>query len=295
MQVIISWSGERSKAIGSALRDWLPLVIQSVRPWFSPEDIDKGARWLADLNGQLEKQSVALICVTPESANSPWLLFEVGALSKALEASWVCPVLFGMEPTDIQGPLAQFQATRTTKDDIRRLLTTVNKRVESALSDAQLDTLHDLLWPQLEAKLKVVASLSTAQPAPHRQVPELINELLTRVRAIERQLTENRGRDDWLRRRGFLGKTYTLQKFTEFPERIALIRRRAADTEGQIAMVEAKLAECSEENTEAKTELEEQRNHFREHLRMHRRELDVLRAKHEEFAGLPEGTPILFK
>ena len=295
MQVIISWSGERSKAIGSALRDWLPLVIQSVRPWFSPEDIDKGARWLADLNGQLEKQSVALICVTPESANSPWLLFEVGALSKALEASWVCPVLFGMEPTDIQGPLAQFQATRTTKDDIRRLLTTVNKRVESALSDAQLDTLHDLLWPQLEAKLKVVASLSTAQPAPHRQVPELINELLTRVRAIERQLTENRGRDDWLRRRGFLGKTATLEKVTEFRERIALIRSRAADTEGQLAMVEAKLAECPEENTEARTELEVQRNYFGTSLRMLRWELDALRAKHEEFAGLSDGTPILFK
>lgn len=295
MQVFISWSGERSKAIGAALRDWLPLVIQSVRPWFSPEDIDKGARWLADLNGQLEKQSVAVICVTPESANAPWLLFEVGALSKALEASWVCPVLFGMEPTDIQGPLAQFQATRTTKDDIRRLLATVNKRVESALSDAQLDTLHDLLWPQLEAKLKEVANLSTAQPAPHRQVPELMNELLTRVRAIERQLTENRGRDDWMRRRGLIGKTATFETFSEFRERIAFIRRRAEETERQIAMVEAKLAECPEENTEAKTEMEAQRDHFRARLRMHRRELEALRAKHEELGGLLEGTPSLFK
>lgn len=87
MQLFISWSGERSKAIASAIRDWLPLIIQSVKPWFSPEDIDKGARWLGDLNTQLEKQSVAVICVTPESLNAPWLLFEVGALSKALESS----------------------------------------------------------------------------------------------------------------------------------------------------------------------------------------------------------------
>lgn len=295
MQVFISWSGERSKAIGAALRDWLPLVIQSVKPWFSPEDIDKGARWLADLNGQLEKQSVAVICVTPECANAPWLLFEVGALSKALESSSVCPVLFGMEPTDVQGPLAQFQATRTNKEDIRRLLATVNKRVESALSDTQLDTLHDLLWPQFETKLKEVAGLSAAQPVPHRQVPELMNELLTRVRAIERQLTENRGRDDWMRRRGLLGKTATFETFTEFRERIAFIRRRAEETERQIAVVETKLAECPEESTEAKTEMEGQREYFRTRLRTHRRELEALRAKHEELGGLLEGTPSLFK
>ena len=129
MDVFISWSGDRSQRVAHALRDWLPLLIQSLNPWFSAEDIDKGTRWLNDLSTQLEKQGFGLVCITPENANSPWLLFESGALSKALSTSKVCPILFGVEPTDIQGPLAQFQATRVNREDIRRLVSTMSKLV----------------------------------------------------------------------------------------------------------------------------------------------------------------------
>lgn len=295
MQVFISWSGDRSKAVAAAIRDWMPLVIQSVKPWFSPEDIDKGARWLSDLNGQLEKQSVAVICVTPESANAPWLLFEVGALSKALEASWVRPVLFGMEPTDVQGPLAQFQATRTNKEDMRRLLGTVNKRLEAPLSDQQLDTLHDLLWPQLAVKLEDVSKMAGAQRPPHRQTPELLSEMLTRIRAIERQLSDNRGRDDWLRRRGLPSKAASLDRLNEFKERVEFLSRRMQDSEQQRALTEAKLAECSEEESASKVELQAQRDHLVARYSMYRQELDAMRDTYAELRHALDGAPSLFK
>ena len=53
MRVFLSWSGERSKLLAAALRDWLPLVLHSVEPWFSSEDIDKGAKWLVTLSSEL--------------------------------------------------------------------------------------------------------------------------------------------------------------------------------------------------------------------------------------------------
>lgn len=140
MDVFISWSGDRSKAMAEYLRRWLKLVINAVDPWMSSSDIDKGARWSSDVASKLAASKVGIICVTPGNLNSSWLLFEAGALSKTLENTFVCPLLVGIEPLDISGPLAQFQATRMTKEDIRKLLGTINSAlVEKALSEAHLD------------------------------------------------------------------------------------------------------------------------------------------------------------
>ena len=190
MDVFISWSGERSQRVAQALRDWLPLIIQSLNPWFSAEDIDKGTRWLNDLSTQLEKQGFGLVCITPENANSPWLLFESGALSKALSSSKVCPVLFGMEPTDIQGPLAQFQSTRASREDIRRLVTTMNKLVVVPLAESNLDTLYDVLWPKLEARFAEIAEYFPQPKVPQRPTTDVLAEILETVRSLDRKSAE---------------------------------------------------------------------------------------------------------
>jgi hypothetical protein len=114
VEVFISWSGERSKCVAEALRNWIPKIINAVLPWLSSADIDKGARWSADVASKLESSKVGIICLTPSNVHSDWILFEAGALSKILKNTFVCPLLIGMEPSDIKGPLAQFQATRST-------------------------------------------------------------------------------------------------------------------------------------------------------------------------------------
>ena len=91
MKVFISWSGKRSQALANMLRDWLPNVIQAIKPWMSDVDIDKGSRWSKDIALQLEESKVGIICLTPENLEAPWILFEAGALSKSLEKTYVCP------------------------------------------------------------------------------------------------------------------------------------------------------------------------------------------------------------
>src|SRR5947209_17570002 len=126
MKVFISWSGERSKAVAEALRYWLPNVIQALEPWMSADDIERGTRWRSGLASELEQSSVGIICLTQENLDSTWIHFEAGALSKQQQNTYVCTLLCDVEPTDVREPLAQFQHTRANKDDLRKLIFTIN-------------------------------------------------------------------------------------------------------------------------------------------------------------------------
>jgi TIR domain len=94
MKIFISWSGDRSRLIAEALRDWLRLVIPRSEPWLSKDDIRKGTRWSTELATILEQAQFGIICLTPDNIDRPWILFEAGALSKALTNAYVCPLLF---------------------------------------------------------------------------------------------------------------------------------------------------------------------------------------------------------
>lgn len=98
--------------------EWLPQVIQVLEPYVSSEDIDKGARWSVDIAKELEASTYGIICVTPENVDAPWINFEAGALSKTLDRARVSPLLFGLKPSDIKGPLLQSQGTVADKNDI---------------------------------------------------------------------------------------------------------------------------------------------------------------------------------
>src|SRR5580693_5399098 len=137
MDIFISWSGPRSGAVAEALKKWLPKIVNAFKPWLSSADIDKGARWSSDIATRLQAAKAGIICLTPSNLSAPWILFEAGALSKTLENTFVCPLLVDLQPREVTGPLAQFQATRATRDEMLRLLKTLNGGLgEAALPSA---------------------------------------------------------------------------------------------------------------------------------------------------------------
>lgn len=157
MKVFISWSGDLSNEIAIILKDWIPNVIQNVEPYVSSEDIPKGDRWSTDIAKELSDSSFGILCVTKDNVNAPWLNFEAGALSKKLDSSKVCPFLFGMKKSEIEGPLLQFQITFKNMDDIFKLMQSINKSSEDEfLDDTRLRKSFDVWWPSLEETLDKV-------------------------------------------------------------------------------------------------------------------------------------------
>jgi len=84
MRVFLGWSGYISHKVALAFHDWLPKVIQAVKPFMSSEDMAKGARWSGEIAKELQSSSFGVIFVTPENVTSPWINFEAGALSREI-------------------------------------------------------------------------------------------------------------------------------------------------------------------------------------------------------------------
>lgn len=188
MKVFISWSGERSKQVARALFEWIPCVIQAVKPWMS-EQIAKGARWSPEITKELEETRFGIVCLTPENLSAQWLMFESGALAKSVERTYVCPyLLFGLKPTDIEGPLAQFQATVADRVDTLELMKSINAaQVTGALHTATIDAAFDVWWPKLENQLQsVVDQTFPTAPPRKREVLEVVEEILEIVRHLNR-------------------------------------------------------------------------------------------------------------
>lgn len=185
LKVFISWSGDLSRDIGEVLRKWLPAVIQAVKPYFTPGDIEKGARWSDEIAKELDDSRIGLICLTRDNLEAPWVLFEAGALSKNLGKSKVCPLLFGIDPTDLKGPLLQFQACRFTKGDMKKVVKSINKELgEAALAGDVLESVYDRWWPDLESEVsEVLAGDRGTVAGPVRSDRELLEEALQLLRS----------------------------------------------------------------------------------------------------------------
>ena len=184
MKVFISWSGEHSKKLGEALRDWLPSVLQLITPYFTPSDMEKGTRWSTDIATELSTSKIGVLCITPDNIHSDWILFEAGALSKSLDKTHVCPVLFGVTNTDLAGPLKQFQTTEFIKSDMHQLLGVINNQIsDNKLPQKTLDTAFEKWWPDLEEKIGLILAEVSEPEQPIRSDRELLEEILQLSRA----------------------------------------------------------------------------------------------------------------
>lgn len=194
MKVFISWSGETAKAFAKVLHGWLPSVLQAVKPFFSPDDIAKGARWGIEVGTELEASQVGIIVVILESLSAPWIMFEAGALSKNVGRAKVVPILLDLEPDDVRGPLMQFQCARFDQQEMKRMLRMLNSELgDSALTDDVLESAFSMRWPILEKETStLLRQTNKNQPINRRTEKELLEEILGLARSIAHHQLETR-------------------------------------------------------------------------------------------------------
>jgi hypothetical protein len=179
MNVFLAWSGQASKAMATALRDWLPYVLQNVRPFMSEEDIRKGARWRQEISKQLSTVSFAILCLTRDNLKSPWLHFEAGAIATRAETNQVTALLLGVENQEVVDPLKEFQHTTATKTDLLKLVRDLNELLgEGKVETKRLESTFEKFWGDLELKLREAVKLTDAKVVSKRPAEELLNEIL---------------------------------------------------------------------------------------------------------------------
>jgi hypothetical protein len=192
MKVFLSHSGDRSKALALALRDFIRKLLPPIDPWIST-GIEGGLRWEPELASNLRSADIGIVCITADNMERPWLQFESGALSQKLDGR-VCTVLLDVAKGQVPPPLGQFQHTLADKDGLRELLNTINsyaaKIDEKPRLPSDLTEIFDMLWPQLDTTIQ---SLRTQAVATTQTRP--LDEMIAEVLEIVRDLARGRDRE----------------------------------------------------------------------------------------------------
>jgi hypothetical protein len=168
----------------------------------SERGIEAGNRWLKEIDEQLETTNFGILFVTPENQTEPWLVHEAGALAKGIEESRVVPVAIDMEPSDIDWPLARFQAKRLNEDGVWDILNSINSVLESdQLPPDVLERSFEAQWSRLEENLDKVPELPE-EDMPKENSPEEVQEERDKKLDEVLELVRSMSREDEVRELG---------------------------------------------------------------------------------------------
>jgi len=219
MKVFLSWSGDRSKAVATALNDLLPAILQPITCWMSEGGIAKGKPWFDQLSSALDGILFGVFCVTPENRDSVWMQWEAGFLSStsAIGDRHVAPLAIGMSKGSLSGPFAIYQGTDCEKEDLFRLVRDINSALheDKRVPLPTLERTFGYVWPELEKRIAVAAVLPQSAPAVLKvsEGERLAQEGIALMRDNQREMAETKAMVTQLVARSFPA---TARLFTGF-------------------------------------------------------------------------------
>ena len=104
-----------------------------------------------------------------------------------MDKSFVSPFLYNVKRSEVHGPILQFQSTVFEKEDVRKLINTLNKACgELQLKDALLGKAFDVWWPTLEEKLNEIEATGGAAEKKNKEPSPDSSQILEEILDISR-------------------------------------------------------------------------------------------------------------
>lgn len=182
MRVFLSWSGTLSKAIATALVDWLPYVVPPTKPWMSEHDIQAGSMWEQELSTNLGATDCGVLVLTRDNQGAPWLLFEAGVLNKSTSKQRVIPYRVNLTMSEVAAPLTRFQGVDANMEGTQKLARSLNSALPEPVPADRLSTLFEVFWPRLESALNEALTSTASTTGKRRQPEEYLEEILELLR-----------------------------------------------------------------------------------------------------------------
>jgi hypothetical protein len=149
-RIFLSWSGEPSRLLATALSGYIEGLSDRLDPWLS-EDLQPGAEWASTLIPQIRKARLAILCLTRRNVTAPWIAFETGAYYSSRLKKGVIPFLLDLPSSELTFPLGLFQGLQADRAGSKALFLSVGK-----LSGMDVEAIEQWFlehWPRLREEL----------------------------------------------------------------------------------------------------------------------------------------------
>lgn len=158
-KIFISWSGENGKQISRILKDVLEndIFSQQLTCFVSDTDIASGEDWWNKIKEELKSAKMGIICLTKESADSPWIHYEAGALVG--NDVRTIPLLFNCDINALKStPLNSRQSLRFhDKSKFFQMIQGINNELKIVnIGKTQFDLLIEGAYSRMKEEMIVV-------------------------------------------------------------------------------------------------------------------------------------------
>lgn len=154
MKVFISYSGTKSAKMAEVASRFLEQLLPDVTFFRSASDIALGSHWLQQVEQVYSGADVALVCITRDNIEKPWLLYEIGALSA--NNVRIIPFLLDIRPSDLSGPIALYQAVSADKIGVWKLIQFLHSLLDNATGSTEKNHVFENIWPAFLASLEAI-------------------------------------------------------------------------------------------------------------------------------------------